>query len=100
GSPRLPPSSPLPSSSAKTIPIPGRSILKKPPPAQATLFSRLSRFPPASNNAANNNNNNNSDPDGINNNAVSGGGKDAENARVLKRAHFILPEIAVVYPIL
>ncbi|KAJ7241653.1 hypothetical protein C8J57DRAFT_1192532 [Mycena rebaudengoi] len=82
GSPRLPPSSPSPSSSANTIPIPGRSILKKPPPAQASLFSRLSRFLPASNNA---NNNNNSDPE--------------ENARVLKRAHFILPEIAVVYPI-
>ncbi|KAJ7256897.1 hypothetical protein C8J57DRAFT_1721230 [Mycena rebaudengoi] len=77
GSPHLPPPSPLPSSSANTIPIPGRSILKKPPPAQASLFSRLSRFLPASNNAANNNN---SDPQ--------------ENARVLKRAHFILPEIA------
>ncbi|KAJ7241655.1 hypothetical protein C8J57DRAFT_1477739, partial [Mycena rebaudengoi] len=98
GSPRLPPSSPSPSSSANTIPIPGRSILKKPPPAQASLFSRLSRFLPASNNAANSNNNN-SDPEGINNNAVNGGSKDAENARVLKRAHFILLEIAVVYPI-
>ncbi|KAJ7083577.1 hypothetical protein C8R44DRAFT_894463 [Mycena epipterygia] len=29
-------------SSAVTIPIPGKSILKKPPPVQASLFSRLS----------------------------------------------------------
>ncbi|KAJ7156753.1 hypothetical protein C8R46DRAFT_1226279 [Mycena filopes] len=31
-----------PSSSAVTIPIPGRSILKKPPPVQGGWFSRLS----------------------------------------------------------
>ncbi|KAJ7480292.1 hypothetical protein B0H11DRAFT_1863724 [Mycena galericulata] len=83
-SPSLGPSSPSPSSSAVTIPIPGKSILKKPPPAQAGLFSRLStlsRFLPGEANANS----------ASNANAIGG--------RVLKRAHFILPEIAVVYPI-
>ncbi|KAJ7616131.1 hypothetical protein FB45DRAFT_935338 [Roridomyces roridus] len=85
-SPSLGPSSPSPSSSAVIIPIPGRSILKKPPPPQAGLFSRLStltgRFLPTESPAA-----------------ASGKEKEKEEERVLKRAHFILPEIAVVYPI-
>ncbi|KAJ7123492.1 hypothetical protein C8R44DRAFT_620615 [Mycena epipterygia] len=82
-SPSLGPSSPSPSSSAVTIPIPGKSILKKPPPAQASLFSRLSlsRFLPGQETAG-----------------ASSAAAD-ESARVLKRAHFILPEMAVVYPI-
>ncbi|KAJ7229308.1 hypothetical protein B0H12DRAFT_1212926 [Mycena haematopus] len=110
------PSSPSPSSSAVTIPIPGKSILKKPPPVQAGLFSslglaRLSRFLPGEREVS---------PTGGSHfgaGAGSGGGtggggsgggsggkekekeKDAEAARVLKRAHFILPAIAVVYPI-
>ncbi|KAJ6481179.1 hypothetical protein DFH09DRAFT_1464733, partial [Mycena vulgaris] len=96
-------SSPSPSSSAVTIPIPGKSILKKPPPVQASLFSRLSlsRFLPAGDKP---------DPHGTNGHAHGNmNGKERERekereerdeaARVLKRAHFILPEIAVVYPI-
>ncbi|KAJ7669822.1 hypothetical protein DFH06DRAFT_1267283 [Mycena polygramma] len=83
-SPSLGPSSPSPSSSAVTIPIPGKSILKKPPPAQAGLFSNsLSRL-------------------GLGFGRFLPGDKDKdanEAAKVLKRAHFILPEIAVVYPI-
>ncbi|KAF8181417.1 hypothetical protein K438DRAFT_1767909 [Mycena galopus ATCC 62051] len=59
-SPSLGPSSPSPSSSAVTIPIPGKSILKKPPPAQAGLFSGslsklsggLSRFFPGERDAS------------------------------------------------
>ncbi|KAF8066528.1 hypothetical protein FPV67DRAFT_1767437 [Lyophyllum atratum] len=67
-----------PSSSAVTIPIPGKSILKRPPPPPSSLFSRITRFlptqtqsPPAS----------------------------ADETKPLKRAHFILPQIAIVYPI-
>ncbi|KAJ7025845.1 RNI-like protein [Mycena alexandri] len=100
-SPSLGPSSPSPSSSAVTIPIPGRSILKKPPPAQTGLLSRIglgsflrsastpsssapTAQPPAEYAGA----------------PASGGGKEKdESTRILKRAHFILPEIAVVYPI-
>lgn len=65
-----------PSSSAVTIQIPGKSILKRPPPTQQSLFSRITRFLPT---PANNH-----------------GG---EEGKPLKRAHFILPEIAIVYPI-
>ena len=68
-----------PSSSAITITTPGKSILKRPPPQQPSLFSRITRFlptqAPASQNATN------------------------EDSKPLKRAHFILPEIAIVYPI-
>ncbi|KAF5343098.1 hypothetical protein D9758_016016 [Tetrapyrgos nigripes] len=74
-----------PSSSAVTIPIPGKSILKKPPPPQQSLFSRITRFLPQSSGAAGGN--------GSGSNNVNDEGKP------LKRAHFILPEIAVVYPI-
>ncbi|KAL0959057.1 hypothetical protein HGRIS_014357 [Hohenbuehelia grisea] len=63
-----------PSSSAVTIPVPGKSILKKPPVAPQSLFSRITRFLP------------NQQPQ-------------ANDERPLKRAHFILPQIAVVYPI-
>ncbi|KAJ7454514.1 hypothetical protein FB451DRAFT_1518200, partial [Mycena latifolia] len=87
-------SSPSPSSSAVTIPIPGKSILKKPPPVQASLFSRLSlsRFLPAGDTKG----------DGAHHTGEKEREKEKEEkeaARVLKRAHFILPEIAVVYPI-
>ena len=68
-----------PSSSATSITSPGKSILKRPPPQQPSLFSRITRFlptqAPASQNATN------------------------EESKPLKRAHFILPEIAIVYPI-
>ncbi|KAF7303918.1 hypothetical protein MIND_00622300 [Mycena indigotica] len=88
-SPSLGPSSPSPSSSAVTIPIPGKSILKKPPPVQASFISRISRFLPVGDKTQ---------PE----TAGKDGGKEGatdENARVLRRAHFILPELAVVYPI-
>ncbi|KAF7324495.1 hypothetical protein MKEN_00490200 [Mycena kentingensis (nom. inval.)] len=83
----LGPPSPSPSSSTATIPIPGKSILKKPPPAQTGFMSRISRFLPVGDK-------------GQEGSAAGGkeGGKD-EGARVLRRAHFILPELAVVYPI-
>lgn len=71
------------SSSAVTIPVPGKSILKRPPPPQQPFFSlaRLSKLLP-------------SQP------ALPPPGKDGESdAKALKRAHFILPQIATVYPI-
>ncbi|KAF9555391.1 RNI-like protein [Agrocybe pediades] len=67
-----------PSSSAVTIPVPGKSILKRPPPAQPSLFSRITRFLPTQ--------------------AQAQPAKDDET-KPLKRAHFILPQIATVYPI-
>jgi protein phosphatase 1 regulatory subunit 37 len=66
-----------PSSSSVTIPIPGKSILKRPPPTQQSLFSRIIKILPSQTNP--------SGPD--------------DETKTLKRAHFILPEIAVVYPI-
>ena len=72
-------SSPSPSSSAVTIPTPGKSMLKKPPPPPQPFFSlgRLSKLlpnqPPPSN--------------------------DTNDEKTLKRAHFILPELTTVYPI-
>lgn len=68
-----------PSSSAVTIPVPGKSILKKPPPAQQSLFSRITRFLPTQTQPT--------------------PAADVDDAKPLKRAHFILPEIAIVYPI-
>ncbi|KAI0693949.1 RNI-like protein [Cerioporus squamosus] len=72
--------SPSASSSAVTIPTPGKSILKRPPPPQQSFFSlaRLSKLLPTQNQtiAAN------------------------DEASTLKRAHFILPEMTTVYPIL
>ncbi|EJD08451.1 uncharacterized protein FOMMEDRAFT_101852 [Fomitiporia mediterranea MF3/22] len=71
-------SSPSASSSAVTLPRPGKSILKKAPPPQQSFLSRLSRLLPSQNTASGAP----SDPD--------------EN---LKRAHFFLPHLATVYPI-
>ena len=71
------PSFSSPSSSAVTIPVPGKSILKQSAPAQNSLLSRITRFLP-------------------NQNQTQPG---ADDGYPLKRAHFILPEIAVVYPI-
>lgn len=77
------PSSPrIPSSSANTIPVVGRSILKKPPPQPQSLFSRISKFLPT--------------PQPTPPTAAE---DENEAKKPLKRAHFILPEIAIVYPI-
>ncbi|KIM43835.1 hypothetical protein M413DRAFT_18150 [Hebeloma cylindrosporum] len=67
-----------PSSSAVTIPVPGKSILKRPPPAQQSLFSRITRFLPTQAQPV---------PASV------------DETKPLKRAHFILPQIATVYPI-
>lgn len=75
-----PTSSYAPSSSAVTIPVPGRSILKRPPPTQQSFFSRLSKFLPT--------------PAQAQASATSG-----DESKTLKRAHFILPELVTVYPI-
>ncbi|KAJ3516030.1 hypothetical protein NMY22_g14302 [Coprinellus aureogranulatus] len=73
------PSSPrIPSSSANTIPVVGKSILKRPPPQPQSLFSRISKFLPTQT----------QQQPGPN-----------DEKKPLKRAHFILPEIAIVYPI-
>jgi protein phosphatase 1 regulatory subunit 37 len=78
-SPLSGPSSPrIPSSSANTIPVVGRSILKRPPPPPQSLFSRISKFLPTQ--------------------TQQQPGPEDEK-KPLKRAHFILPEIAIVYPI-
>jgi protein phosphatase 1 regulatory subunit 37 len=69
------PPSPVPSSSAVTIPIPGKSILKRPQQSQQSFFSRIKGFLPTQ--SANTSN----------------------DTKPLKRAHFILPQIATVYPI-
>ncbi|KAI9512011.1 hypothetical protein F5148DRAFT_1166859 [Russula earlei] len=73
-----PTSSYAPSSSAVTIPTPGKSILKRPPPTQQSFFSRFTKFLPTQ-----------SQPQ------VTTG----DETRTLKRAHFILPELVTVYPI-
>ena len=73
-------SSGSPSSSAVTIPIPGKSILKRPPPTAPSLFSRITRFLPTPNSPQ----------------AATG---TDDTSKPPKRAHFILPEIAIVYPI-
>ncbi|PFH46913.1 hypothetical protein AMATHDRAFT_50684 [Amanita thiersii Skay4041] len=67
-----------PSSSAVTIPIPGKSILKRPSSSQPTLLSRITRFLPTQNLPQSNT---------------------EDDAKPLKRAHFILPELTIVYPI-
>lgn len=67
-----------PSSSAVTIPVPGKSILKRPPPAQQSIFSRFTRFLPTQ---------------------AQPVPASADETKPLKRAHFILPQIATVYPI-
>ncbi|KAI0002469.1 hypothetical protein BJV74DRAFT_876497 [Russula compacta] len=73
-----PTSSYAPSSSAVTIPTPGKSILKRPPPAQQSFFSRISKYLPTQ-----------TQPQ------VTTG----DETRALKRAHFILPELVTIYPI-
>ncbi|KAI0087207.1 hypothetical protein BDY19DRAFT_986247 [Irpex rosettiformis] len=72
-------SSPSPSSSAVTIPTPGKSILKKPPPPPQSFFSlgRLSKLLPTQTTPSD----------------------DSNDEKTLKRAHFILPELTTVYPI-
>ncbi|KAI8970894.1 RNI-like protein [Trametes punicea] len=74
--------SPSASSSAVTIPTPGKSILKRPPPTQQSFLSfatrSLSRILP--------------------NQSQSDANKDETST--LKRAHFILPEMTTVYPIM
>jgi protein phosphatase 1 regulatory subunit 37 len=74
-------SSPSPSSSAVTIPTPGKSILKRPPPPQQSFFSlgRLSKLLPTQNPSPSNDT--------------------SDENRTLKRAHFILPELTTIYPI-
>lgn len=66
------------SSSAVTIPTPGKSILKRPTPPQQSIFSlsRLSKLLP-----------------------TQQAPTTQDDASTLKRAHFILPEMTVVYPI-
>ncbi|KNZ78735.1 Leucine-rich repeat-containing protein 68 [Termitomyces sp. J132] len=65
-----------PSSSAVTIPIAGKSILKRPTQVHSSLFSRITRFLPTQSPTT-----------------------PSDDSKPLKRAHFILPEIAIVYPI-
>lgn len=71
-------SSYAPSSSAVVIPTPGKSILKRPQHTQQTFFSRISKFLPTQ-----------TQPQ-----ATAG-----DEARTLRRAHFILPELTTIYPI-
>ncbi|KIJ60815.1 hypothetical protein HYDPIDRAFT_31861 [Hydnomerulius pinastri MD-312] len=66
-----------PSSSAVTIPIPGKSILKRPPPTQTGIFNRIKGFLPTQ--------------------PTTPISEDIN--KPLKRAHFILPQLAVIYPI-
>src|ERR1700733_6689269 len=73
-------SSGSPSSSAVTIPIPGKSILKRPSPTPTSLISRITRFLPTPN-------------------QLQSPTSTEDASKPLKRAHFILPEIAIVYPI-
>ncbi|KAG1863171.1 hypothetical protein DFJ58DRAFT_715166 [Suillus subalutaceus] len=71
-----PSSSCSPSSSAVTIPIPGKSILKRPPPTQTGILSRIKGFLPTQSPTS-----------------------ASDDIKPLKRAHFILPKLAIVYPI-
>jgi protein phosphatase 1 regulatory subunit 37 len=71
-------SSYAPSSSAVIIPTPGKSILKRPQHTQQSFLSRISKFLPTQ-----------TQPQ------VTVG----DEARTLRRAHFILPELTTVYPI-
>lgn len=68
-------SSCAPSSSAVTIPTPGKSILKRPPPTQGGILNRIKGFLPTQPSLP-----------------VS------DELKPLKRAHFILPQLAIVYP--
>ncbi|KAI0371987.1 RNI-like protein [Pilatotrama ljubarskyi] len=71
--------SPSASSSAVTIPTPGKSILKRPPPPQPSFFARITKILPTQN----------QQPDAT-----------KDDGSTLKRAHFILPEMTTVYPIM
>ncbi|KAF5364866.1 hypothetical protein D9757_013043 [Collybiopsis confluens] len=115
-SPSFPPRPPQPtrraSTSSVTIPIPGKSILKKPPPPPAGLLSRITSGMGVGgmsmggfgklfggNSAASPSPN---PPTGTNTSdplvdRSSEGTSPPDPA--LKRAHFILPHMAVVYPI-
>ncbi|KAI6040774.1 hypothetical protein EDC04DRAFT_2566656 [Pisolithus marmoratus] len=64
-----------PSSSAVTIPIPGKSILKRPPPTQTGILNRIRGFLPTQPSSST-----------------------SDDLKPLKRAHFILPQLAIVYP--
>ncbi|KAI6100340.1 hypothetical protein F5141DRAFT_1141856 [Pisolithus sp. B1] len=64
-----------PSSSAVTIPIPGKSILKRPPPTQTGILSRIRGFLPTQPSSST-----------------------SDELKPLKRAHFILPQLSIVYP--
>ncbi|KAF9238210.1 hypothetical protein BU15DRAFT_88452 [Melanogaster broomeanus] len=66
-----------PSSSAVTIPIPGKSILRRPSPTQTGILNRIRGFLPTQ-------------PTSPVSDDIS---------KPLKRAHFILPQLATVYPI-
>ncbi|KAI5987226.1 hypothetical protein EDD15DRAFT_2469702, partial [Pisolithus albus] len=64
-----------PSSSAVTIPIPGKSILKRPPPTQTGILNRIRGFLPTQPSSST-----------------------SDELKPLKRAHFILPQLTIVYP--
>ena len=70
-------SSCLPSSSAVTIPIPGKPILKRPLPTHTGILGRLKDF--------------------LSTQPTAPGSDGAH--KPLKRAHFILPHLATIYPI-
>ncbi|KAJ3820740.1 hypothetical protein EV361DRAFT_803173 [Lentinula raphanica] len=78
-SPRPPPPVRRASTSSDRIPIPGKSILKKPPPPPTGLLSRITS--------------------GMKQVVTTTPIAGESSTGGLKRAHFILPEIAVVYPI-
>lgn len=77
--------SPSASSSAVTIPTPGKSILKRPPQQQQGFFNlaRFSKYLPSQQAGS----------------ASNPGEGETDERRALKRAHFILPQMTTVYPI-
>ncbi|KLO15169.1 RNI-like protein [Schizopora paradoxa] len=83
-----PSSSSSPSSSAVTLPRPGKSILKRPPPPQQSFFSlsRLSRLLPSQAPS----------PSASSSNASTTSPATEDS---LKRAHFFLPHLTTIYPI-
>ncbi|EIN04586.1 hypothetical protein PUNSTDRAFT_47270 [Punctularia strigosozonata HHB-11173 SS5] len=88
------------SSSAVTIPVPGKSILKRPPPPPqsflTTSIARLSKFLPTQQAVASSASSTSSAT------SSTGAGtedKEKEREKALKRAHFILPQLVTVYPI-
>ncbi|KAJ3842459.1 hypothetical protein F5878DRAFT_555797 [Lentinula raphanica] len=98
-SPRPPPPVRRASTSSDRIPIPGKSILKKPPPPPTGLLSRITsgmsigKFfggTPATTATAGH-----APEQVVTTTPIAG----ESSTGGLKRAHFILPEIAVVYPI-